>query len=234
MQKKIILLKITGEVLAGDDKQIDISRIIPLANQIKKLNHSHYFGIVIGGGNFFRGSKQGPTLGLTPFVADQIGMLATMMNGLIINDLFQKAGIESSLLNALPLPEVGKPITQDIIKSALSKNKCLIFCGGTGNPFFSTDTTAVLRGLQIEAVEIWKGTNVDGVYSDDPNKNPDSKLLSTISFTQMLNERLKIMDAPAIALAQQHDLLIRVFNIFKPEALMQAAENDTFGSKITP
>lgn len=233
MSKKIILLKLTGEVLSRNDKQhLNADTIISIAEQIKKLSDTHYFGIVIGGGNFFRGTKQGQVLGLTSSVGHQVGMLATMMNGLIVKDLFEQHGLPSSLFCAVPSPEIGAPISQQAIKTALARGNCVIFSGGTGNPFFSTDTTAVLRGLQIDADEIWKGTLVDGVYDADPNKNSNAHRLSNISYKKMLNEQLGIMDAAAIALAQQHTLLIRVFNIFHDNALIQTVNDTSFSSVI--
>jgi len=234
MPKKKILLKITGEVLAKpESKQLDPTIVIDLAQQIKELSDSHYIGIVIGGGNFFRGSRQGAELGLTPAVGHQIGMLATMMNGLIVKDLFEQVGLASSLFCAVPSPEIGAPISDQAIKSALAKNNCVIFSGGTGNPFFSTDTTGVLRGLQLDADEVWKATDVDGIYDCDPATHRDAQLLRTISYAKMLQDRIKIMDSAAIALAQQHDLKIRVFNVFEQNALLKAANDESFGSTVT-
>ena len=233
MSKKIVLLKLTGEILAPNKENLlNADLLESIAEQIKTLSDSHYFGIVIGGGNFFRGTKQGKALGMTPSVGHQVGMLATMMNGLIVKDLFEQHGLPSSLFCALPSPEVGAPVSEQAIKSALSKGHCVIFSGGTGNPFFSTDTTAILRGLQIDAAEVWKGTLVDGVYTADPKKNNDAQLLKNISYKDMLNQQLGIMDAAAIALAQQHNLLIRVFNIFDNKAILHAANDESFGSRV--
>ncbi|MGE0207054.1 MAG: uridine monophosphate kinase [Candidatus Babeliales bacterium] len=233
MSKKIVLLKITGEILVGQDNHsLDKRMVCTIADQIKALADSYYFGIVIGGGNFFRGSRQGKQLGLTPSVGHQVGMLATMMNGLIVKDIFESHGLPSSLFCAVPAPEIGAPVSHQAINSALAKGQCLIFSGGTGNPFFSTDTTAVLRALQIEAHEVWKGTLVDGVYADDPRKKPDVKRFEHISYKEVLDKELGIMDLPAIALAQQHRLPIRVFDIFKKDALLLAASDPLFGSTI--
>jgi uridylate kinase len=233
MIRKRILLKVTGEVLLSSDKHtLDGNLLGAIAQQIKHLSATHYFGIVIGGGNFFRGSKHGKALGITPSVGHQIGMLATMMNGLIVKDVFEKNGIDSTIFCAVPASEVGRPISQQAIESALSKEQCMIFTGGTGNPFFTTDTTAVLRGLQIDAHEIWKGTNVDGIYTADPKIDPTASIISRISYQEVLNQRLRIMDATAIALAQEHSLTIRVFNIFKSQAIVHATQSNTFGSII--
>jgi uridylate kinase len=200
--------------------------------QMKKLQSTHQFGIVVGGGNFWRGSIQGASLGMQASVGHQVGMLATMMNGLILKDLIAQQGLNPELLSAVPCPEVGASISQQAIDRALHENQVLIFSGGTGNPFFTTDTTAVLRGLQMKAHEIWKGTSVDGVYDSDPRNNPDAQFLSSISFKEALDKNLGIMDATAYALAQQHKQKIRIFNIFATEALIKAAQDSNFGSVI--
>lgn len=230
--KQVILLKITGEILLGDKKQLDSTHARNLALQIKKLQETHQFGIVIGGGNFFRGAKQGKQLGITPPVGHQIGMLGTMMNGLIIKDLFEQHEVPCSLFCAIPATEVGTPISQQAIESALEKERCPIFTGGTGNPFFTTDTTAVLRGLQINANQVWKGTSVDGVYDKDPHQFPDACLIKETSYHDALLKNLAILDSTAFALAQHHKLPLRVFNIFAPDALLSAAKDPHFGSII--
>lgn len=233
MPKKIILLKLTGEIFLSPDRTLTRDLINSIAMQIHNLASTHFFGIVIGGGNFFRGSKQGKTLGITPSVAHQIGMLATMMNGLMIKDIFEQHAIPCTLFCAVPAPEIGTPISQQAISSAQAREHCMVFTGGTGNPFFTTDTTAVLRGLQIGASAVWKGTSVDGIYTDDPKSNPQAKLIPIISYNDVFNKQLGIMDTTSIALAKDHNLKIRVFNIFKPDAIIHAAQNETFGSTIS-
>lgn len=231
--RKKILLKVTGEIFfERTTKKLSATAINDLANQIKQLETTHQFGIVVGGGNFFRGTQHGVALGMTAPVAHQVGMLATMMNGLILKDLFEQHGLSTSLFCAISCPEVGSPISSQAIASALQKNNTLIFIGGTGNPFFTTDTNAVLRGLQIDAAQIWKGTNVDGIYDSDPRKNSNARLVKHTTYTDALTNHLGIMDAPAFALARQHELAIRVFNIFTPNALLTAAHDDNFGSLL--
>jgi len=230
--KKRILLKLTGEVFLAPDKSLNATTINAVIGQLKKLSDTHQFGIVVGGGNFFRGSLHGASLNMRAAIGHQVGMLATMMNGLILKDLIAQQGLDPELLSAVPCPEVGASISQQAIDKVLSLNQLLIFTGGTGNPFFTTDTTAVLRGLQIGADEIWKGTNVDGIYDCDPRKNPNAQMLKSVSFAQALDKNLGIMDATAYALAQQHKQKIRVFNIFAPEALIKAAQDNSFGSII--
>ncbi|OQA36088.1 MAG: Uridylate kinase [Candidatus Dependentiae bacterium ADurb.Bin331] len=234
MNSITILLKLTGEVLLHQNTQkLNDSLVRSIARQIKQLESTHRFGIVIGGGNFFRGSVQGTVLKLTPSIGHQIGMLATMMNGLIIKDLFEQEGLSSTLFCAVPASEIGAPISHQTIENALVHKKLLIFTGGTGNPFFTTDTTAILRGLQINATQVWKGTTVDGIYTADPKKDPCAQRLSTLSYDQALMEKMGIMDATAIALARQHRLPIRVFNIFHDQAIICAAEDQSFGSTMS-
>ena len=232
-KKKRVLLKITGTILIDQQtKELTVSTIITLINQIKKLLPTHQFGIVIGGGNFFRGTQQGSKLGITPSIAHMIGMLSTIMNGLIIKDIMEQQALASSHFCALYCPEIGTTITAQKIMHALHNNHVLIFTAGTGNPFFTTDTSAVLRALQMHADEIWKGTNVDGVYTADPHKDPNAQFIPFLTYKQALDQRLTIMDATAFTLADHYKQRIRVFNIFTPDALYYAAQDNTFGSTI--
>lgn len=230
--KKRILLKLTGEVFLSADRTLTANTINLVIDQIKKLQTTHQFGIVIGGGNFFRGNNQGKALGMTPAIGHQTGMIATMMNGLILKDLFEQHGLDTTLLCAITCPEVGESISHQHIYSALSNDRTLIFTGGTGNPFFTNDTNAVIRGLQIEADEIWKATNVDGVYTKDPRHDSAAQLLKKVNFSQAITEKYGIMDPTAFVLAQQYQQHIRVFNIFTPDALVRAAHDASFGTVI--
>jgi uridylate kinase len=231
--RQTILLKLTGEILRDSSTaQLDAGMIRDIARQIKELSSTLRFALVIGGGNFFRGSKQGKQLGLQASVGHQIGMLATMMNGLIIKDIFEQENIPSTLFCAVPSAEIGNPISHQSISKALAADSCPIFTGGTGNPFFTTDTTAVLRGLQIGATAVWKGTTIDGIYEADPRTHPNAQFLSRISYQEALERHLGIMDSTAFALAKEHRLKIRVFNIFSTNALIQAAHESSFGSTV--
>lgn len=230
--KKRILIKITGTVFLNRENSLSVDLFKQIAQQIKQLHATHQFGIVIGGGNFFRGNEHGKRLGLNPSIGHQIGMLATMMNGLMVKDILEQQDLGVSLFCAVPSPEVGAPITHQDIMEALVHNRILIFTGGTGNPFFTTDTTAVLRALQMQADELWKGTRVDGIYSSDPKKDTQAQLLKKVTYRQALQQNLGIMDATAFALAQDHKQKIRVFSIFEPDALLQAAKSPHFGSLI--
>jgi len=234
MAKKRILLKITGEVfLSPKTRELTKEALVSVIKQIKKLEPTHQFGIVIGSGNFFRGNEQGKRLGLSAPVGHQIGMLATMMNGLILKDLLEQHGLGACILCAIPSPEIGTPISQQTINSGLRNNCTLVFTGGTGNPFFTTDTNAVLRGLQVGADEIWKATGVDGIYSADPKKDPNGKLIKHITFKEAILKDLRIMDEPSLALADQYDTKVRIFNVFNHESLLKAAHDPDYGSIIT-
>lgn len=230
--KQIILCKLTGELLLDQSKTLTAETLNKVIEQMVALKATHQFGIVIGGGNFFRGNQQSKKLGIGASVGHQVGMLATIMNGLIVKDLLENQGLPTALFCAMPSPEVGKPISQQSIDTALASNQTLVFTGGTGNPYFTTDTTAVLRALQINASQVWKGTHVDGVYDSDPKTNPNAQLLQKVTYDQALQQKLGIMDRTAFALAQQYQQTVRIFNIFEPNALIRAAQEPDFGSSI--
>ena len=231
--RKRILLKITGEAfLSTQNNALDPLVINQVIGQIKQLEPEIHFGIVVGGGNFFRGNQHGKAMGISSSVGHQIGIIGTLMNGLIIKDLLEQQNIKASLLTAFTCPEIGAPISDQTIHNALNRQDTIIFAGGTGNPFFSTDTTAVLRGLQMDAQEIWKASHIDSVYTDDPKKNSNAKPLKDLTFKFALENNLGIMDATAFALAAQNKQTIRVFSLFEPNALLNAAKNSHFGSLI--
>lgn len=228
-----ILLKLTGNIfLDPATKKLSPTMVNAVIAQLKTLHPRYQFGIVVGGGNFFRGKDQGTTLGMTQAVGHQVGMLATMMNGLILKDLLEQQGLATTLFCAVQSAEVGNPISQQTINTALEKGNTLIFSGGTGNPFFTTDTNAILRSLQISAAQVWKGTDVDGIYEADPHAHANAPLLKKVSYAQALEQRLAIMDATAYALASQYRQTVRIFNIFAPQALLKAANDETFGSTL--
>ncbi len=232
-RKKRILLKLTGELfLDRKQKTLSANAINDIIRQIKELHDTYQFGIVIGGGNFFRGKEHGKQLGISQSIGHNVGILATMMNGLIVKDLLEQQELSATHFCAIACPEIGQPISQQAITTAVSNNQTLVFSGGTGNPFFTNDTNAILRALQIEATEIWKGTHVDGVYDKDPNKHTDAQLIKELSFSQALTQQLGIMDATAYALARQYQQRVRVFDIFANNALIRATREHDFGSII--
>lgn len=231
--KPRILLKLSGQIFIDQQTGAPDPKLVTnIARQIKSLSDTYHFGIVIGGGNFFRGSQHGKIYGLSPWSAHTTGMLATIMNGIMLRDIMAKSGLECVLVSALDCPQIAQPINQQVITEAANKNACIIFAGGTGNPFFTTDTNAVLRALEFGAKEIWKGTSVDGVYDKDPQKYNDAKRLQHVTHTYALENHIAIMDATAFTLASEQDLAIRVFNIFENNAIIHTAQDKTFGTNI--
>ncbi len=225
--EKKILLKISGELFAHP------THMQSILQQIKDLTHAGVqFGIVLGGGNFFRGSRQSSALGISQTTGDTVGMLATVMNGLIMRDLLHKIDINAIVLSAFTMPQITQSLSPEIITQAQKSNLLIIFVGGTGNPYFSTDTNAIIRALQINADEVWKATNVDSIYSGDPKKDSSSKPIKTISYNDVLSQQLGVIDATAITLAREHKLPIRVFNIFAPDALQEVNRDKNFGSTV--
>ncbi len=230
-KKKSILIKLSGELFSYK-KEDSNNFISSLIQQIKQLKEKCFLSFVLGGGNFFRGRDQGKELNLSPSAADEIGMIATIMNGRIFQENLEAKEISTTLLSALYFPQVSKPICHDKINSAIKNDQNIIFVGGSGNPYFSTDTTAILRALQVGAIEVWKATKVDGIYDDDPTKNPKAKLLKKISYDEVIAKKLKIMDLTSITLAKENNLKIRVFNLFEKDALLKAEMDQSFGSTI--
>jgi uridylate kinase len=230
---KTVLLKISGELFTSTNTQFNMQLIDSIIMQIIELRKNIKFGFVIGGGNFFRGLHQGKDLKLRQATADMVGMLGTVMNGVMLQEFFEKAGIKTRLLSALEIPEAAEPVRQTLIDDALAKNDCLIFAGGTGLPYFSTDTTAIIRALQIGAHEVWKATKVDYVYSDDPMINASAEPLKTLTYQEAVERNLKVMDKSALVLAHDHAVLLRVFNLFSKNSLINVAQDKNFGSTIT-
>ncbi|MBY0353392.1 uridine monophosphate kinase [Candidatus Babeliales bacterium] len=230
---KRVLIKISGQLFDHAGAVFNKEFATALSKQLVELQKTMLFGIVIGGGNFFRGHQHGQQLGLPRSAADTVGMLATMMNGVILHNFLREAGIDALLLSALEAPQVAPSISQQTIDQALRNKQCIIFAGGTGNPFVSTDTNAIIRALQIDADQVWKATNVDAVYDADPSKNVHAKAYKQLSYQEVMSKQLKVMDSAAIALAQEHNVVIRVFDVFAPNALLNAASDQTIGSTIS-
>lgn len=242
-----VLIKLSGEFLCnikgnnierdytkdGNAISFDHAQLKNFAEQIKKLSKNYKLGIVIGGGNFFRASKQGKQLKMHQPSADAVGMLATVMNGMILQDILKQSNLESVVLSSFLVDSIVPRINQTLIDSALNENKIVIFVGGTGNPFFTTDTNAVLRALQIGAKEVWKATKVDGVYSADPVVDKKAKKIKTIKYAKVLENNLKIIDSTAITLAAGNSVKIRIFNVFEKDALLKVASDSNFGSTIS-
>lgn len=231
ISKRKILLKLSGTILVDQTTgKPSITLLKSLIDQIITLHASHQFALVIGGGNIFRGQKHGKDLQLRASTAHQIGMLATVCNGLVIQDICTQKALDCQLFCAIEVPSIAQNITVAALDAALAAHHLVIFTGGTGNPFFTTDTCAVVRALQIDAHEVWKATNVDGVYTSDPEHNPTAKKITRLLYTDALAQQLAIMDSAAYALANTHKLPIRIFDVFAPNALLNAAHNENFGS----
>ncbi|MBN9377288.1 MAG: UMP kinase [Chlamydiales bacterium 38-26] len=233
---KRVLLKLSGEILKGDlPFGIHTQAVQKLASDLKNLqNEGIELGIVIGGGNIFRGLEL-KTLSLPRTPADQIGMLATIMNGIAIQQALQFLGCPVKLMTALECPDVAESYNWQLANEYLSKGFIVIFVGGTGNPYFTTDSAAALRACEIHADLFLKATKVDGVYNQDPLKFPNAEKYPLISYSQFLNEKLEVLDATAITLCMKNRLPIFVFNmgIIGKQSLKDLLSNTENGTLIS-
>lgn len=229
-----VLLKLSGEALMGQEGfGIDPSVLDRMAQEIKELVELGVeVGVVIGGGNFLRGGTLAEN-GMNRVVGDHMGMLATVMNGLAMRDALHRAYVNARLMSAIPLNGVCDAYNWAEAISLLKTGRVVIFAAGTGNPFFTTDSAACLRGIEIEADTVLKGTKVDGVYSDDPQKNPDATLYAHLSYNEIIEKELKVMDLAAFTLARDHQMPISVFNMNKPGALKRVILGEDEGTLIT-
>ena len=228
-----VLLKLSGEALQGSEGfGIDPAVLERMAQEIKELVElGVQVGLVIGGGNLFRGAGLAKA-GMNRVVGDHMGMLATVMNGLAMRDALHRAYVNARLMSAISLQGVCDSYSWAEAISQLRAGKVVIFSAGTGNPFFTTDSAACLRGIVIEADVVLKATKVDGVFTDDPVKNPDAVLYQELSYDEVLEKELKVMDLAAFTLARDHDLPIRVFNMNKPGALRRVIMGEPEGTLI--
>ncbi|QUN04882.1 UMP kinase [Shewanella yunxiaonensis] len=222
-----ILLKLSGEALMGDEGfGIDPKVLDRMAQEIKELVElGIQVGVVIGGGNLFRGEGLAKA-GMNRVVGDHMGMLATVMNGLAMRDALHRAYVNARLMSAIPLNGVCDGYNWAEAISLLKSGRVVILSAGTGNPFFTTDTAACLRGIEIEAEVVLKGTKVDGIFTDDPMTNPDATKYDTLSYTEVLDKELKVMDLAAFTMARDYNMPIMVFNMNKPGALRRVVMGD--------
>ena len=229
---KRILLKLSGESLAGENKHgIDFDTVVKICEPIKKcVEAGVQVGIVVGGGNFWRGRASGD---MDRTRADHMGMLATTINALGVCDALEQLGLDVRVQTAISMRQVAEPYIRNKAMSHLNKGRVVIFGCGTGNPFFSTDTAAALRAVEIEADVIMKATMVDGVYDCDPKKNPGAKRFDTISFQDVLSRDLAVMDSTASALCKDNNLPILVFSIEDPENIYRAVCGENIGTLVT-
>ena len=224
---KNIMLKISGESLAGDNEHgFDFDILNDLSNNIKKLvDKKIRISIVLGGGNFIRGSSFSNGV-VDRVTSDYMGMLGTVMNSLALQSNLEKVGVPSRVMTAISINRVAEPYIKNKATRHLEKNRVVIFASGTGNPFFSTDTAAVLRASEMKSDIIFKGTKVDGIYEEDPIKNPNAKKISEISYNDYLNQEIKVMDSTAISLAKDRSIPIIIFSILNSSNIVNIVEGN--------
>lgn len=228
-----ILLKLSGEALTGSaDFGIDPKVLDRMAVEIGQLVEiGVQVGLVIGGGNLFRGQALHEA-GMERVTGDHMGMLATVMNALAMRDALERANISTRVMSAIPMSGVVEHYDRRTAIRHLRDGDVVIFAAGTGNPFFTTDSSACLRGIEIDADLVLKATKVDGVYSDDPVKNPDAEKFTSLTYDQVLEKKLEVMDLTAICLSRDHNLPVRVFNMNKAEALFNIIVGKDEGTLI--
>lgn len=226
-----ILLKVSGEALAGEKHSgFDEPTMLSICEGIKKAwEAGTQIGIVVGGGNFWRGRSSGEMERTT---ADKIGMLATVMNALALADTLQQLGVPADTMSSVSMPQVCEVFTANKAIEKLESGKVVIFGGGTGCPFFSTDTASALRALEIKADVMFKATMVDGVYNKDPKKYEDAVKYDTLTFSQVLADRLQVMDGTAATLCRENNLPILVFDLHDPNNIARALEDQSIGTLV--
>ena len=233
MKYKRILLKLSGESLMGNGEYgIDSRMLSKYANDIKTIiKEGVEVAVVIGGGNIYRG-VQSEGAGFDRIQGDHMGMLATIINGMALQSALESIEIETRLLTAIRMEQVAEPYIRRKAMRHLKKGRVVIFGGGTGNPYFTTDTAATLRAIEIESAVILKGTRVDGIYSSDPEKDSSAKKYESITFDEVLRKKLSVMDLTAFTLCQENNLPIKVFNMNKEGNLMRVCKGENIGTLV--
>ncbi len=230
-----VLLKLSGEVMQNRQTRlsIDPERIATLAARIKKARAMGVqIAVVIGGGNIYRGGS-GQAHGIDRNTGDYMGMLATIINALALQDALEKNGVATRVMTAIEMKQIAEPFIRRRAIRHLEKGRVVIFGGGTGNPYFTTDSAAALRANEIGAEAVLKATKVDGIYTDDPLKNADARRYKTISFSQALKDSLKIMDSAAFSLCMENNIPIIVFDFFKPGNIERVLAGQKIGTLVT-
>jgi len=229
---KRVLLKLSGEALMGE-QHYGISQAV-LSDLAVELGNVHRLGVelalVVGGGNFFRGSTQ---TGVERVTADHMGMMATLINALALQDALEKAGLTTRVLSALEIRQVAEPFVLRRAQRHLKKGRIVIFGAGTGNPYFTTDSAAALRAMEIKAEVLLKATKVDGVYTADPMTDPTAKMLKRVRYLEVLERGLKVMDTTAISLCMDNRLPIVIFNVREPANISRIVLGEDVGSVVT-
>ena len=229
-----ILLKLSGEVLAGEQGfGIYPAKATQLANEIKSVHEMGVsIGLIIGAGNIFRG-MQAASKGMDRVTGDYLGMLATIMNAISVQDALEKVGVETRTLSAITVSQIAEPYIRRRAFRHLDKGRVVIVAGGTGNPYFTTDTAAALRATELKAEVLLKGTKVDGVYDKDPVVHSDAVRYDTITFSEVINKNLRVMDLTAITLCKENALPIRVFDINHEGDLKRVVSGENIGTTVT-
>ena len=233
MKYKRMLLKISGEALAGDQRRgLDFEVVNSVCKVIRQcVDEGVQLGLVIGGGNFWRGVKDGADK-MQRSHADAMGMLATVMNAIAVADALEKHGVDARVLSAVEMNKFCEYFTRDTANRYLNEGKVVIFAAGTGNPYFSTDTGAVLRGVEIEADAILMAKNVDGIYSADPNVDPNAVKFDTLTYDEVLARHLKATDTTALTLAMDNHMTLICFALKDPENILRVARGETIGTIV--
>ena len=233
MKYKRILLKLSGEALMGERNYgIDPNRLADYASEIKNIiDKGIEVAIVIGGGNIFRGLA-GASNGMDRVQGDYMGMLATIINGLALQSALEESDLQTRLLTSIEMKQIAEPFIKRRAVRHLEKGRVVIFGGGTGNPYFTTDTAAVLRAIEINADVIIKGTRVDGIYTSDPEKDPSAIKFENITFKDVMSKDLKVMDMTAFTLSEENDLPIIVFDMNKKGNLMKVISGENVGTLV--
>ena len=231
MKYKRILLKLSGEALSGEAGHgLDFDTVLTICGSIKKCAELGVeIGIVVGGGNFWRGRSGGK---MDRTRADHMGMLATAINALALADALEQTGLEVRVQTAIHMQEIAESYIRNRAVRHMEKGRIVVFGCGTGNPFFSTDTAAALRAAEIDASIVMKATNVDGVYDSDPKLNPDARKYDTLSFMDVLGNGLKVMDSTAASLCMENNIPILVFNLNEPDNILKAVQGETVGTLV--
>jgi len=235
MKYKRVILKLSGETLLPDGEKsgISIDAAGRLTGEIKTvLARGVEVGIVIGGGNIFRGAVASKNHHICQAQADRMGMLATIMNGIALQEAFLASGMDAVCMSSIAIEGIAQPFDRRQAIRDLEKGRVAIFCGGTGSPFFSTDTAAALRALEVNAHVILKGTKVDGVYSADPNHDPSAKKFDKLSYIDVIKMQLGVMDLTAISMCMNHNIPIVVFDIFKAGNLVKVMDGEKLGTVV--
>jgi uridylate kinase len=229
-----VLLKLSGEALAGDQGfGIAPAAVEQLVSHVRRVHEMGVaLGVVIGGGNIVRGT-QASAQGMDRVNADYMGMLATVINALALQDIMERSGIETRVMTAIRMEQLAEPYIRRRALRHLDKGRVVLFAGGTGNPYFSTDTAAVLRAIEMEAEVLIKATKVRGVYSADPERQPDAEFFPHLSFMDVMTRELRVMDAAAVSLCKDNDLPIIVLNIREPGAVVGAIRGEDVGTLVS-